>query len=181
MAGVGAGSEFAPLVPTAQVPLYGSWGSRVDAVVRLLTTFRESAPAADPAAAKTVVFSRHEPLLRLLTSACAMNGVRATRFGSGGHEHNELGTFISDPFIQAVLLSAQRDASGLTLTAASHVIICEPQTDVAIEQQMVGRVHRIGQTRQTHIHRVVVGGTFESTITVERLRAEVRAADEAAG
>ena len=74
------------------------------------------------------------------------------------------------PTMQALLLSAQRDASGLTLTAASHVIICEPQPDVAVEQQMVGRVHRIGQTRQTHVHRVVISGTFEPFLASERLK-----------
>ena len=62
--------------------------------------------------------------------------------------------------------SAQHNASGLTLTAASHVIV-EPQPDVA-EQQMIGRVHRIGQTRQTHVHRVMVDGTFEAQLAVER-------------
>ena len=76
--------------------------------------------------------------------------------------------------MQALLLSAQRDASGLTLTAASHVIICEPQPDVAVEQQMVGRVHRIGQTRQTHVHRVVISGTFEPFLASERLKIVIR-------
>ena len=78
---------------------------------------------------------------------------------------------------QVLLLSAQRDASGLTLTAASHVIIVEPQPDVATEQQMIGRVHRIGQTRQTHVHRIVVEGTFEPHLAKARLgeRASIQA------
>ena len=154
---------------TAGVPLHGSWGSRVDTVVRLLLALRASAAdLGDAAAAKAVIFSRHEPLLKLLATACAMNGVRAARFGLGGQQHNELADFVSDKTIQALLLSAQRDASGLTLTAASHVIIVEPQPEVAIEQQMVGRVHRIGQTRQTHVHRLVVGGSFEADLAAER-------------
>ena len=69
---------------------------------------------------------------------------------------------------QVLLLSAQRDASGLTLTAASHVIIMEPQPDVAVELQMIGRVHRIGQTRQTHVHRLVAAGSFEAPLAEER-------------
>ena len=157
-------------VDISPVALHGSWGSRVDSVVRLLLALRESSrQAGDVAAAKAVIFSRHEPLLKLLTSACAMNGVHAARFGQGGHTHGELADFVSVPTMQALLLSAQRDASGLTLTAACHVIIVEPQPDVATEQQMVGRVHRIGQTRQTHVHRLVVDGSFEPTIATERL------------
>ena len=158
------------MVELASTRLHGSYGSRVDVVVRLLLELRSHAAAArDPQGCKCVVFSRHEGLLKLLSTACAMNGVSALRFGSGGHQHNEVATFLADGAVQALLLSAQRDASGLTLTAASHVVICEPQPDVAVEQQMVGRVHRIGQTRQTHVHRVVVDGSFEPALVSERL------------
>ena len=98
-----------------------------------------------------------------------MNGVWAARFGQGGQHHSELSDFISEVRMQALLLTARHDASGLTLTAASHVIIVEPQPDIATELQMVGRVHRIGQTRQTHVHRLVVGGSFEPVIATERV------------
>ena len=44
----------------------------------------------------------------------------------------------------------------------------EPQPDVAVELQMIGRVHRIGQTRQTHVHRLVAAGSFEEPLAEER-------------
>jgi hypothetical protein len=159
------------LVDLRRVGLHGSWGSRVEAVVRLLLALRDtSASVGDACACKAVVFSRHEQLLHLIDRACAMNGVAAARFGASGGQHTELAKFVAPTLdLQALLLSAQRDASGLTLTAASHVIIVEPQPDVAVEQQMVGRVHRIGQTRQTHVHRLVVAGSFELTLATERL------------
>ena len=82
---------------------------------------------------------------------------------------NFLSVRMSSAFhLQALLLSAQRDASGLTLTAASHVIIMEPQPDVAVELQMIGRVHRIGQRRQTHVHRLAVAKSFELSLARER-------------
>ena len=40
---------------------------------------------------------------------------------------------------------------------------------MAVQQQMVGRVHRIGQTRQSHVHRVVVDGSFELRLATERV------------
>ena len=70
--------------------------------------------------------------------------------------------------MQVLLLSAQRDASGLTLTCARHVVILEPQPDAATELQMIGRVHRIGQTRQTYVHRMCVDGSFERSLAAER-------------
>jgi SNF2 family DNA or RNA helicase len=43
--------------------------------------------------------------------------------------------------------------AGLNLTEAAHVVLIEPLLDVAAEAQAVGRVHRIGQRRETHVHR----------------------------
>ena len=42
---------------------------------------------------------------------------------------------------------------GLTLTEAQHVVVVEPQLDPASELQAIGRVHRIGQERETWVHR----------------------------
>ena len=36
---------------------------------------------------------------------------------------------------------------------AQHVILTEPLLDPAVEAQAVGRVHRIGQTQPTFVHR----------------------------
>lgn len=180
------GAAAAPAAPTLAVPgappyvnvtgvaVHGSWGSRVDQTVRLLLALRARATMlGDPGAAKVILFSRQEAVLKLLAAACAMNGISAVQYGSkgggGGGAHHELTAFLGRPSVQALLLSAQRDASGLTLTAASHVVIVEPQPDVATEQQMIGRVHRIGQTRQTHVHRIVVEGTFEPHVAAARL------------
>lgn len=38
---------------------------------------------------------------------------------------------------------------------AQHVILTEPLLDPAVEAQAVGRVHRIGQTKPTFVHRSV--------------------------
>ena len=65
-------------------------------------------------------------------------------------------------------LSHCDDASGLTLTCARHVVILEPQLDLATELRMIGRVHRIGQTRQAYVHRLCVDGSFERSLASER-------------
>ena len=56
-----------------------------------------------------------------------------------------------------------------------HVIILEPQLDLATELQMIGRVHRIGQTRQTYVHRLCVDGSFERSLASERQARSVSA------
>lgn len=47
---------------------------------------------------------------------------------------------------------------------AQHVILVEPLLDPAVEAQVVGRVHRIGQTRPTTVHRFVMDASIEENV-----------------
>lgn len=58
----------------------------------------------------------------------------------------------------------KQGGAGLNLTEAQHVVLVEPQLDPAAEAQAVGRVHRIGQARPTHVHRFVVAHTVEEQV-----------------
>jgi SNF2 family DNA or RNA helicase len=53
---------------------------------------------------------------------------------------------------------------GLNLTEANHLILVEPAWTHATEQQAIDRVHRIGQTKQCHIHPLVTSDTIEQWI-----------------
>ena len=99
-----------------------------------------------------------------------MNGVRCVAPSGGGTDaQQKIAAFKEQPELQVLLLSAQAYAAGLTLTCARHVVILEPQPDLATETQMIGRVHRIGQSRQTYVHRLCVDGSFERALVAERL------------
>eukprot|EP00967_Tisochrysis_lutea_P153110 scaffold301448_cov17-Tisochrysis_lutea.AAC.2 len=52
-----------------------------------------------------------------------------------------------------LLLNMTSGGAGLNITEAQHVLFAEPLLDAAAEAQAIGRVHRIGQTRETHVHR----------------------------
>ena len=43
--------------------------------------------------------------------------------------------------------------STYVVAEAQHVVLTEPLLDPAVEAQAVGRVHRIGQTQPTFVHR----------------------------
>lgn len=46
--------------------------------------------------------------------------------------------------------------------AASEVFLLEPSVNVAVEQQALARVHRLGQTRSVHITRFISNDTVEA-------------------
>lgn len=68
-------------------------------------------------------------------------------------------------------MHARGSSSGLTLVNATHVFLCEPLINTAIELQAIARVHRIGQHQATTVWVYVVEGTVEQSvydISVER-------------
>lgn len=63
-----------------------------------------------------------------------------------------------------MLLSLRAGNAGLTLTCANHVFIMDPFWNPFVEEQAMGRAHRIGQTREVFVHRVLIAGTVENRI-----------------
>lgn len=62
----------------------------------------------------------------------------------------------------AVLVSqVQAGGTGLNIQSASVVIFCEPQLTPAIENQAIGRAHRMGQTRDVLVYRLLADDTVD--------------------
>ena len=53
---------------------------------------------------------------------------------------------------------------GITLTAATRVYLFEPCIDIATEVQAAGRIHRLGQTKNVLVKRLVFNNSIESRI-----------------
>ena len=66
--------------------------------------------------------------------------------------------------MECFLLHAKAHSSGLNLVNASHVILCEPILNTAIELQAIARVDRIGQEHETTVWLYIVDGTVEESI-----------------
>ena len=62
------------------------------------------------------------------------------------------------------VLSLKAGGTGLTLTAASHVIHFDRWWNPAIENQATDRAFRIGQKRNVLVHKFVCRGTIEERI-----------------
>ncbi len=59
------------------------------------------------------------------------------------------------------LISGGVGGTGLNLQQANKVIIFEPTFDPAMEQQVIGRAHRIGNQQDVKVYRLVSQGTVE--------------------
>jgi superfamily II DNA or RNA helicase len=71
-----------------------------------------------------------------------------------------------------ILVSLRAGGTGISLQSADYVFILDPWWNPAVEDQAVDRVHRIGQTNNVFVYRMVTQGTVEDRI--QRLKAEKR-------
>jgi non-specific serine/threonine protein kinase len=62
------------------------------------------------------------------------------------------------------VISVKAGGTGLTLTAASHVVHFDRWWNPAVEDQATDRAFRIGQTKNVLVHKFVCEGTLEVRI-----------------
>jgi SNF2 family DNA or RNA helicase len=81
------------------------------------------------------------------------------------HDRNAaVATFTDNPDCKIMLVSLKAGNAGLNLVAASHVILFDPFWNPYVEDQAIDRAHRIGQTRDVFVHRLLIEGTVEDRI-----------------
>lgn len=72
--------------------------------------------------------------------------------------------FQNNPEIFIFLLSTRAGGLGINLTAADTVIFYDSDWNPTADQQAMDRCHRLGQTRQVTVYRMVTKGTIEERI-----------------
>lgn len=131
---------------------------------------------------KTIVFSQWTLLLDLLEVKISKDLKLGYRRYDGAMSSAQrdaaITDFTWDPDVKVMLISLKAGNAGLNLTMASHVIIMDPFWNPFIEHQAVDRAHRIGQTKEVKVHRVLVQNTVEDRIVElqDRKRVLVNAA-----
>ncbi|WP_242885098.1 DEAD/DEAH box helicase [Actinomadura litoris] len=81
--------------------------------------------------------------------------------------------FQGDPEPAVFLLSLKAAGTGLTLTAANHVVHVDRWWNPAVEDQATDRAFRIGQTRDVQVRKFICVGTMEERVDemIERKKA----------
>lgn len=78
--------------------------------------------------------------------------------------------FNTDETISIFLASTRAGGLGINLTAASIVVFFDTDWNPAMDRQAMDRCHRLGQTRDVHIYRLICGQTIEENIWRKQLQ-----------
>ncbi len=146
--------------------------SKIEALVEALVTAAEDGH-------KALVFSQWTSLLDLIEPVLRQIGLEFTRLDGATRDRAAVvESFQAEAGPPVMLISLKAGGTGLNLTAADHVFLCDPWWNPAVEDQAADRAHRIGQERPVMIYRLVAADTVEERIL--DLQARKRAIGEAA-
>ncbi|CAM6114787.1 unnamed protein product [Calypogeia fissa] len=160
----------------ASLQVKGSYGTKIEAVVRRLLWVKKKDQDA-----KILIFSSWQEVLDVIEHALSVNKITFARvkgtklnepikkfrgipFHTAKSRHKRVKALDTDESVNVLLLPIERGGNGLNLVEAQHVILVEPSPNPAIEAQAINRVHRIGQTRATFVHRFIVNETVEESV-----------------
>lgn len=130
----------------------------------------------DDPIAKWVVFTEFGSLVPLITQTLNQAGLAAVSLAghmTGPTRGKVIDRFNTDPEVLGLVLTRRTGAVGLTLTSANYVFLLEPGLNRATEDQAVGRVHRLGQTRPVSTLTYVTSSTVdERCVDLRRMKGE---------
>ncbi|KAI0167093.1 SNF2 family N-terminal domain-containing protein [Hypoxylon sp. FL1284] len=155
---VGIYSQFsaAKLDAINSIDLHGQpFGTKIDTLARHLLWLRVEDPGA-----KSVIFSQFGMFFDILRRAFDQYGIEYVSF----KRKDSAKKFREDASIECFLMDARAHASGLNLVNASHVFLCEPLLNTALELQAIARVDRIGQMHETTVWLYLIEDTVEEAI-----------------
>lgn len=158
---VGAGPGTAPDAQQAMLSLLHD----KTASFRRYTGLRKVAPVAEMLAAeleagaydKVVIFATHKAVVEGLREKLARFDA-VTLFGGTDPDRREtnIKRFQNNPRCRVFIGNVQAAGVGITLTAASQVVVVEPDWVPANNAQAVMRCHRVGQTRAVSVRFVTL-------------------------
>ncbi|XP_045146176.1 DNA excision repair protein ERCC-6-like [Echinops telfairi] len=117
---------------------------------------------------QTLVFSQSRQILNFIEHLLKKRHFKTLRIdGTITHlleREKRIKLFQQNKDYSVFLLTTQVGGVGLTLTAATRVVIFDPSWNPATDAQAVDRVYRIGQKENVVVYRLITCGTVEEKI-----------------
>lgn len=160
------------------IRIRNDYGTKINLIVRQVLYLK-----AKDDDVQILVYSQWSDFLELISKALEENGINhlsskhtLPRLSGSGKSNIKASVqqFKADPSVTCFLLNARSNASGLNLVNATHVFLCEPLVQTALELQAISRIHRIGQKSPTTIWCFTIKDTVEESIILLSTRKKIK-------
>ncbi|KAK6068701.1 ATP-dependent helicase fft2 [Seiridium cupressi] len=153
--------EFSKYISQFDVP-YRSWeeAPKVQKLLELIRGYQERGD-------RCLVFSRFEMAIDILRETMHFAEIpycELTGRSNVSERFPEIERFNENPDIPVFLLTTGAGGTGLNLTAANKIILFDQSDNPQDDVQASNRAHRIGQTREVEVLRLLTEGTVETMI-----------------
>jgi SNF2 family DNA or RNA helicase len=111
-----------------------------------------------------IIFTQFHKLIDNLIIILKRCGINVAKYS----DYKNFSDNFSKTSLKVIILSSEENAAGIDLTEFNNVIVFEPFEDSTyckeIYWQLVGRVHRHGQTKSVNVYRLIMMKTIEEII-----------------
>ena len=119
---------------------------------------------------RVLIFTQMSKMLDILETFLNLNGHTYLRLDGGtsvDQRQRLMDRFNNDEKVFCFILSTRSGGLGINLTGADTVVFYDSDWNPAMDAQAQDRAHRIGQTRDVHIYRLVTEHSIEENILVK--------------
>ena len=113
---------------------------------------------------RVLLFSQFTSMLTLIEERLKKAGLSWTKLTGQTQKRDAVIARFTGGEVPLFLISLKAGGTGLNLPQADTVIHYDPWWNPAVEAQATGRAHRIGQTQQVMVYKLVAEGTIEERI-----------------
>ncbi|WP_231869845.1 DEAD/DEAH box helicase [Paenibacillus riograndensis] len=145
--------------PSLFVENYTGGSGKLDQLLELVEGCRASGK-------RMLVFSQFSSMLQLIRESLTASGIIPFYLDGStpAGERVELCRRFNEGEGEVFLISLKAGGTGLNLTGADTVILYDLWWNPAVEEQAVGRAHRMGQRHVVQVIRMITEGTIEEKI-----------------
>lgn len=137
--------------------------SKMDSILNIIKKIKDKEPND-----KVIIFTTYLQVQNSIVRTLETNGYKVEMFNGSmsNEEKNQAIKNFKD--ISEILVSTESGSEGRNLQFASHLINYDlPWNPMRVEQR-IGRIHRIGQTKDVNIYNIILSDSIEEAI-LERL------------
>ncbi|MCC9198476.1 SNF2-related protein [Arthrobacter sp. zg-Y820] len=113
---------------------------------------------------RALIFSQFTSFLKKAAERLDAAGIPYAYLDGSTRDRGAVINSFKDGEAPVFLISLKAGGFGLNLTEADYVFLLDPWWNPAAESQAVDRTHRIGQTRNVMVYRMVARGTIEEKV-----------------